>query len=83
MPRRLRWLTGEDVATILGGFDFERVAQRGSHLRLRRVTSDGHIQTLLFPLNDELRPGTILAAFQQACEYLDESQLRPHFYSAE
>jgi predicted RNA binding protein YcfA (HicA-like mRNA interferase family) len=81
MPSRLRRLSGEEVVRILGRFGFQRIAQRGSHVKLRRTAPDGGKQTLHLPLHDELRMGTLRAIFSQACEYIDESQLRPHFYS--
>jgi len=81
MPSKLRRLSGEEVVRILGRFGFERIAQRGSHVKLRRIGPDGRKQTLHIPLHTELRTGTLHAIFGQACEYIEESQLRPHFYS--
>jgi predicted RNA binding protein YcfA (HicA-like mRNA interferase family) len=82
MPSKLRRLSGHDVVSILGRFGFESVAQRGSHVKLRRTTPGGERQTLHVPLHTELRRGTLQAIFRQACAYIDESELRPHFYSA-
>jgi len=81
MPSKLRRLGGDDVMKIVKRFGFERVGQRGSHVKLRRVTPDGRKQTLHIPLHRELRRGTLYAAYSQACQYVDESDLRPHFYS--
>lgn len=81
MPSKLRRLSGEEVVNALGRFDFQVVQQRGSHAKLRRVTSDGEKQTLHIPMHDELRKGTLHAIFRQACQYVDESQLRPYFYT--
>ena len=40
MPK-LRRLSGADVVAIFEGFGFELVSQRGSHVKLRRVTETG------------------------------------------
>ena len=45
MPR-LRRLSGDDVVAIFARFGFQVHAQRGSHVKLRRVTAAGSIQTL-------------------------------------
>lgn len=81
MPGKLRTLSGEDVVRILAGFGFELIAQRGSHAKLRRLTSDGRRQTLHIPLHEGLRKGTLRAIVQQAAMYIPEQDLRPHFYT--
>lgn len=81
MPSKLRRLNGEEVLRILGRFGFRRVAQRGSHVKLRRIAPDGSKQTLHVPLHDEMRTGTLHAIYQQACKYVDEADLKPNFYS--
>jgi predicted RNA binding protein YcfA (HicA-like mRNA interferase family) len=81
VPGKLRTLSGEDVVRILAGFGFEFVGRRGSHAKLRRVTSEGRRQTLHLPLHEELRKGTLRAIFQQAAMYIPEQDLRPHFYT--
>ncbi|MEM2959110.1 MAG: type II toxin-antitoxin system HicA family toxin [Candidatus Jordarchaeaceae archaeon] len=53
MPK-LKVLGGKDVVKILSLFGFEIVSQRGSHVKLRRVLSDGTKQTLTIPLHKEL-----------------------------
>ncbi|GMU84186.1 MAG: hypothetical protein AMXMBFR47_40560 [Planctomycetota bacterium] len=81
MPSKLRRLSGADVVAILRRFDFEQVTQRGSHVKLRRTTPQGLRQTLHIPLHRELRTGTLLAIYRQACEYVPEADLRPHFFT--
>ena len=81
MPGRFRRLSGQDVVGILAEFGFEVVSQRGSHVKLRRLSSAGQKQTLHIPLHTELRRGTLSAIFQQASAYLPEADLRPYFYS--
>lgn len=60
MPR-LRVLSGREVINILGKFGFEEFAQRGSHVKLRRVLENGHVQTLTVPNHHELDRGTLRA----------------------
>ncbi|MBU2610853.1 MAG: type II toxin-antitoxin system HicA family toxin [Chloroflexi bacterium] len=79
MPR-LRVLSGEDVIRILAKFGFSVFAQRGSHVKLRREVH-GRAQTLTIPNHVELDRGTLRAILTQACRYIPEDELRPHFYS--
>jgi predicted RNA binding protein YcfA (HicA-like mRNA interferase family) len=60
---------------------FEQVSQRGSHVKLRRLLSDGSRQTLTIPAHGELDKGTVIAIYRQALRYVTESELRPHFYT--
>ena len=79
MPR-LRVLSGKDVIRILAKFGFTVFAQRGSHVKLRREIHD-RVQTLTIPNHDELDRGTLRAILTQACRYIPEDELRPHFYT--
>lgn len=65
---------------ILESFNFEKVGQKGSHVKLRRVIG-GRRQTLTIPNHDELDKGTLGAIFNQASKYISESELIPHFYN--
>ena len=76
-PRRL---SGAEVASILQQFGFQRLSQRGSHLKLRRVVQ-GSNQTLVVPLHRELDSGTVRALYRQATEYIPSDQLYRHFFS--
>jgi len=79
MPK-LKRLSGKEIAKILSGFDFQAATQKGSHLKLKRLHR-GTSQTLTIPLHKELDKGTSKAIYNQACRYIDESELRPYFYS--
>lgn len=81
MPAKLRSLSGRHVVRILADFGFELIAQRGHHVKLRRVLPSGQKQTLHIPLHKELRRGTLRAIFQQASAYVSDTDLRPYFYS--
>jgi HicA toxin of bacterial toxin-antitoxin, len=55
--------------------------ERGSHVKLRRILSDGAKQTLTIPAHSELDKGTLKAIYKQALRYVPEDELQPHFYS--
>ena len=79
MPK-LRRLAGRDVLTILLGFGFLQVSQRGSHVKLVREIAETR-QVLTVPLHSELDPGTLRAIFRQASRFISEQALRPHFHT--
>jgi predicted RNA binding protein YcfA (HicA-like mRNA interferase family) len=80
VPGKLRVLSGFDVVRILAQFGFQQIGQRGSHVKLRRDHL-GNRQTLHIPMHRELRPGTLRSIYQQALNYVPETDLRLHFYS--
>lgn len=80
MPR-LRRLSGAEVVAILSRFGFAVHSQRGSHVKLRRVTADGTAQTLTVPAHSELDTGTCRAILRQASRFIPEEDLRPYFYA--
>ena len=80
MPK-LRRLSGDDVIAILTKFDFRIHAQRGSHVKLRRMTPSGEHQTLTIPRHRELDRGTLRAILRQAGRYVPEAQLTPLFFT--
>jgi len=79
MPKA-KVLSGPDVVRILMLLGFEVVSQRGSHVKLRRVSS-GDRQTLTVPNHRELDRGTVLGIYKQALRYIPEEQLAPHFFN--
>ena len=80
MPRMLR-LSGDDVIDILGQFGFRVHSQRGSHVKLRRITSTGVAQSLTVPRHREMDRGTLRAIMRQATRFVPEDELRSHFYT--
>lgn len=80
MPR-LRRLSGDEVVAIPGRFGFAVHSQRGTYVKVRRVTPDGHKQTLTVPRHRELDTGTCRAILRQASRFVPESELAPFFYS--
>ena len=81
MSPKLKQLSGPEVTSIFHALGFETHSQRGSHVKLRRITATGEKQTLTIPTHTELDIGTLRAIIRQATRYIPESELRPHFYS--
>jgi predicted RNA binding protein YcfA (HicA-like mRNA interferase family) len=81
MPK-LRRLSGKEVIKILQGFGFEIFSQKGSHIRLQRIVN-GEEQRLLVAVHGSktLKPGTLKSVFRDACRFIPEEELRPHFYT--
>jgi len=80
MPK-LRSLSGSDVVAIFRQFGFFVLTQRGSHIKMRRLTQAGEKQTLTIPNHRQLDTGTCHAIFRQAGRYIAPDDLRPHFYT--
>ncbi|MBU1091841.1 type II toxin-antitoxin system HicA family toxin [Patescibacteria group bacterium] len=80
MPK-LKNLSGEDVIKIFENFGFSVIAQKGSHVKLRRFVDRNIKQTLTIPNHKELDKGTVVAIYNQAMRYISESELREHFYT--
>jgi predicted RNA binding protein YcfA (HicA-like mRNA interferase family) len=80
MPK-LKRLSGQDVIKVFTSFGFSVIAQRGSHIKLRRMLSDGTKQTLTIPAHRELDIGTLKAIYRQALRYISEAELYPYFHS--
>ena len=80
MPR-LRRLSGQDVIAFLRQFGFTVQAQRGSHVKLSRMTTKGERQMVTIPNHRELDRGTLRAIFRQVSRFVSEQELWPGFYS--
>jgi len=77
---KLKRLSGKEVFSILSKFGFSVYSQRGSHVKLRRTSVSGEIQSLTIVMHDELDIGTIRAIVRQASRFIPEDQLRKEFY---
>ena len=80
MPK-LKTLSGEDVIKIFQKFGFTLLSQKGSHVKLRKITPEQTKQTFTIPNHKELDRGTLRAIYLQAQRYIPESELYGHFYS--
>jgi len=69
---RLPRIAGDDAARALERVGFQRISQRGSHLKLR--SDDGRV--VIIPLHRELAAGTLRSIIRQSGlsveEFLDE-----------
>jgi predicted RNA binding protein YcfA (HicA-like mRNA interferase family) len=79
MPK-LKRLSASDVVSAFQHFGFSVLTQRGSHIKLRRISRAGEKQTLVVPNHRELDTGTSRAIYRQACRYIAAEELRPFFY---
>ena len=79
MPR-LRRLSGPQVIAILARFGFSVSGQKGSHVKMARVTG-GRKEILTIPNHKDLDTGTLRAIIRQASADIQEMELRPHFYT--
>jgi len=79
MPKPKR-LSGDELISIFSSFGFIIHSQRGSHVKLRRVTRKGDKQSLTIPRHRELDSGTIRAIYRQASRFVPEEHLRPHLF---
>jgi hypothetical protein len=50
-------------------------------MKLRRMGSAGHVETLTIPSHAELDTGTCRAILRQASRFVPTSELTPFFYS--
>ena len=61
---RLRPISSRELISIFQSFGFSLHDQRGSHIKLRRITASGEKQTLLVPAHAEIDKGTLAAIFR-------------------
>jgi predicted RNA binding protein YcfA (HicA-like mRNA interferase family) len=81
MPK-LRRLNGFEVIRILERFGFSVARTKGSHHILLR-TVEGHDQSITVPVHGkhELAIPTLRSIYRSACRYIDETEIRPLFYT--
>lgn len=77
---QLRRLSGREVSRIFQDFGFVIVGQRGSHMKLNRITARGTEILTIPPTRNSTRE-TLRAILRQASRFVAELELRPHFYS--
>jgi predicted RNA binding protein YcfA (HicA-like mRNA interferase family) len=70
MPK-LQRVSGEAAIRTLEKFGFKQVRQRGSHVILKKQTSEGEIGCVV-PLHKELAIGTLRGILKQARLSVDE-----------
>lgn len=78
---KLRVLSGQDVIRIFQTLGFSVAGQKGSHVKLVKISEGGSRQTLTIPNHEELDKGTLKAIYNQAGRYISENDLKEYFYS--
>lgn len=68
---RLPVLSARDVLKALDRAGFERVAQKGSHIRLKG-TRAGQVRVVIVPNHPEIARGTLLSIIRQSGLSRDE-----------
>lgn len=79
MPK-LRVMSGKNIVKILECFNFKLIKQNGSHIKLRRIVN-GCKQTAIVPNHKVITKGTLKDIYNQSLKYIDEDELRKHFYN--
>jgi len=70
MPK-LKRMSGKEAVSILKKFGFREIRQKGSHIILKRTTSEGEIGCVI-PLHSELAIGTLRGILRQAKVNIEE-----------
>ncbi len=78
---KLRVMSGADIVKIFEELGFTVAKQRGSHIKLKRITDSGIRQVLTIPNHKEIDRGTLKGILNQASRYFPEGELRKHFYN--
>ena len=79
MPK-LKILSGNEIVKIFLSLGFEIVNQKGSHIKLRRLTNNLK-ETLIIPNHQQVDTGTTRAIIRQASKYISIELLQKHFYA--
>lgn len=77
----LRRMSGREVIAAFRSFGFEVVGQKGSHIKLRRISNSGRRETLTIPDHRELDTGTLRAILRQASSYISMRELEKYFFN--
>ena len=78
---KLRVLSGPDVLRILADFGILKISQRGSHIKVRRVLSDGRNQNSAVPNHEEVDRGTLQAIYRRSGRFIPDVELRPRIFA--
>mgnify|MGYP001363841446 CR=1 FL=1 len=80
MGSKLKVLSGQDLTKIFSNFGFNVIAQKGSHMKLRRVIL-GNNENLIIQNSKEIPTGTLKSIFNQASKYVSKEELYKYFYN--
>ena len=75
MPK-LKRFSGDELISVFRGFGFDVKSQRGSHIKLVRISQDGEKQIILIPNHKQISIGTCKEIYRKARRYVPEAELR-------
>ena len=78
MPK-LRSLTSKQLTKILIHLGFQKISQRGSHVKFLRLSNNKQI--LVIPNHKQLATGTLKEIFNQLCTFIPKEDLFDLFYN--
>jgi len=58
-------LSGKDMVKILRSKGFVKAGQKGSHVKMRKMTGN-KVLTVIVPMHNELAPGTLKSILRQS-----------------
>jgi predicted RNA binding protein YcfA (HicA-like mRNA interferase family) len=79
MPN-LKKLGADDLVSVFTQFGFEKVSQKGSHIKLVKH-SEYEKQVLVIPSHKNIKKGTLKAIYNQASKFISQDELSKHFYT--
>jgi len=72
-PKSLRNVSGQDLIKVLMKYGYEVIRQKGSHIRLSHITTQG-THHITIPNHDPLRLGTFNAIISDVADHLQISK---------
>jgi len=81
MPK-LRHLSGKEVVSFCEQHNFSISQQKGSHINLVRITSEGK-QVVTVPNHKEIDRGTLHNIFKKLLPFIPEEELQKFFYTGD
>lgn len=76
----LKVLSGNDLLKAFTKIGFEIISQKGSHIKLRRISSLTK-ETLVIPNHKVIDKGTIKAIIKQTSGFITKEQIDNIFYN--
>ncbi|PIQ68733.1 MAG: hypothetical protein COV91_02535 [Candidatus Taylorbacteria bacterium CG11_big_fil_rev_8_21_14_0_20_46_11] len=80
MASKLRTLSSDEVTKFLEKHGFEVLGQRGSHIKLRRVSAWGK-ETVIVPYRKQIAKGTLKSIFNKASRFIPQDDIHEFFYT--
>lgn len=67
-------ISGDDIVKVLVSLGYEKVKQRGSHIKMRKIYSEGK-HTIIIPNHKEIDRGTLRSIVRKMSKYISEERL--------